>query len=72
MELKELKTPQEVKLGDGHTLEGTAEGTVRLETLLPDGKHKSMQAGNCTLCTKAFLQPPKCLQGSKCWEDDKI
>ena len=37
VELKELKTPQEVKLGDGHTLEGTAEGTVRLETLLPDG-----------------------------------
>ena len=40
VELKKLKTPQEVKLGDGHTLEGTAEGTVRLETLLPDGNTK--------------------------------
>ena len=37
VELRQLTTAQEVTLGDGRSLEGTAEGTVVLETLVPDG-----------------------------------
>ena len=36
-ELRQLKESQEVTLGDGHTLEGTAIGAVKIEALLPDG-----------------------------------
>ena len=39
-ELHPLTRPQEVTLGDGHILEATAEGTVMIETLLPDGSTK--------------------------------
>ena len=39
-EIKALDTPQEVTLGDGHILQGTAEGIVTLETLLPDSNSK--------------------------------
>ena len=35
--MKKLEPPLQVTLGDGHSLEGTAEGTVVIETLLPDG-----------------------------------
>ena len=34
---KELLNKQAVTLGDGHTLDGTGIGTVKIETLLPDG-----------------------------------
>ena len=51
-ELNVLKKPQEVSVGDGHVLEATAEGTVPLQMLLPDG---SMQ--NCSL--KNMLLVPK-------------
>ena len=47
--LRELQTPQEVTLGDGRTLEGTAEGTVKLETLLPDGTTKTCRLENVLL-----------------------
>ena len=33
---KELSNKQAVTLGDGHTLDGTGIGTVKIETLLPD------------------------------------
>ncbi len=39
-EIKMLESPQDVTLGDGHPLQATAEGTVTLETLLPDGSTK--------------------------------
>lgn len=35
--MEKLEPPLQVTLGDGHSLEGTAEGTVVIETLLPDG-----------------------------------
>ena len=39
--LRPLETPMEVTLGDGRSLKAIAEGTVRMETLLPDGNtHK--------------------------------
>ena len=41
---KQLAESQEVTLGDGHTLNGTGIGTVRIETLLPDGNSR-----RCTL-----------------------
>ena len=34
---RHLRETQEVTLGDGHTLDGTAIETMRIETLLPDG-----------------------------------
>ena len=51
-ELSGLRRPQEVTLGDGHVLEATAEGTVTLEMLLPDGNSQK-----CTL--KNVLYVPK-------------
>lgn len=39
-EFRSLETPQKVTLGNGHALRATAEGTVTLETLLPDGSTK--------------------------------
>ena len=36
VDFKDLSNTQEVTLGDGHTLDGTGIGTVRIETLLPD------------------------------------
>ena len=50
IELKQLEKIQEVRLGDGRSLDGTAEGTVKLETLLPDGKTK-----NCTVENVLFV-----------------
>ncbi len=41
--IKMLKSPQDVTLGDGHPLQATAEGTVTLETLLPDGSTKKFK-----------------------------
>ena len=52
VELRDLKTPQAVTLGDGHSLEGTAEGTVKLETLLPDGSTKMCRLENVLLVPK--------------------
>ena len=45
-ELNDLERPQEVTLGDGHLLEATAEGTVALRTLLPDGNTKKCSLHN--------------------------
>ena len=49
VELRELQIPQEVTLGDGRSLEGTAEGTVKLETLLPNGTTKKCRLENVLL-----------------------
>ena len=51
-EVSVLEKPQEVSLGDGHVLEATAEGTVPLQMLLPDGSTKK-----CSL--KKVLWIPK-------------
>ena len=48
VELRKLESPQEVTLGDGHSLEGTAEGTVKLETL-PDGRTKKCRLDDVLL-----------------------
>ena len=37
VEFRKLSNTQEVTLGDGHTLDGTGIGVVKIETLLPDG-----------------------------------
>ena len=37
-EWKKLQTPQQVALGDGYELEATAEGSVPMTTLLPNGE----------------------------------
>ena len=51
-ELRMLKTAQQVTLGDGHILEATAEGTVDLETLLPDGNSRKWKLENVLLVPK--------------------
>ena len=51
-EMKSLETPLEVTLGDGHILQATAEGTVTLETLLPDGNTKKCTLKNVLLVPK--------------------
>ena len=47
-----MAAPQDVTLGDGHSLEGTAIGTVKLETLLPDGSTKRCILNNVLLVPK--------------------
>ena len=37
VEFRKLSNTQEVTLGDGHTLDGTGIGVVKIKTLLPDG-----------------------------------
>ena len=37
--MRHLDTPQQVTLGEGSLLEGLVEGTVKLDMILPDGKH---------------------------------
>ena len=51
-EIKGLETPQEITLGDGHVLQATAEGTVTLTTLLPDGNTKECELKNVLLVPK--------------------
>lgn len=51
-ELRMLKDVQEVSLGDGHVLEATAEGTVPLEMLLPDGSKQKCSLKNVLLIPK--------------------
>ncbi len=41
---EDLSNTQEITLGDGHTLDGTGIGTVKIETLLPYGNTR-----NCRL-----------------------
>ena len=53
-DMKDLDTPQQVTLGDGSPLEGPAEGTVKLDMILPDGSTQ-----NCKL--KNVLYVPKLL-----------
>ena len=40
-DFQNFKKPRSVTLGDGHSLEATWQGTVRLEVKLPSGKSKS-------------------------------
>jgi transposase InsO family protein len=44
--MKKLEPPLQVTLGDGHSLEGTAEGTVVIESLLPDGRTATCRLEN--------------------------
>ena len=45
-ELRSLRKPQEITLGDGHVLETTAEGIITLETLFPDGNSQKCNLKN--------------------------
>ena len=44
--LQQLDSPQRVTLGDGNFLEGPAEGTVILDTVLPNGRAKKCRIKN--------------------------
>ena len=61
--MKHLRRPQEVTLGDGHVLEATAEGTVTLEMLLPDGSTKSCSLTNVLYVPKlSYIQLTQCIK----------
>lgn len=51
-ELRKLDDVQEVSLGDGRVLKATAEGTVPLEMLLPDGNTQECSLKNVLLIPK--------------------
>ena len=65
VDFKELSNKQEVTLGDGHTLDGTGIGIVRIETLLPDGTpgsadwRKSCMYQNCPTIYSVSPRPQK-------------
>ena len=46
VDLTQLDTPQQVTLGDGSSLEGPAEGTVILDTVLPSGRTQKCRIEN--------------------------
>ena len=46
VDLVQLDSPQRVTLGDGSSLEGPAEGTVILDTVLPNGRAKKCRIEN--------------------------
>ena len=68
-EIECLKRPQEVTLGDGHSLQATGQGTVSLHMNLPDGKTR-----RCKLLDVLYV--PKLsynrLSVSKATEAEKI
>ena len=72
VDFKELSNKQEVTLGDGHTLDGTGIGTVRIETLLPERKLPEVQTGESLVCTKIVLQLTQCLQGRRSRQHHKF
>ena len=74
VEQKQLKTPQEVTLGDGRSLKGTAEGTVKLETLLPDGGTRMCRMDNVLFVPKlsySLLSVSKASSAGKTVKFDK-
>ena len=71
-EIKALDTPQEVKLGDGHTLQATAEGIVTLETLLPNGKSRMCRLENVLLVPKLSFNILSVSKASKAGKTTKF
>ena len=50
--VRDLDTPQQVTLGDGSPLEGPAEGTVKLDMILPDGSTQNSKLKNALYVPK--------------------
>ena len=74
VDLRKLTSPQKVTLGDGHSLDATAEGTVKLETLLPDGSTKECRLNNVLLVPKlsySLLSVSKASTAGKTTKFDK-
>ena len=46
IDVRHLDTPQQVTLGDGSLLEGPAEGTVKLDMILPGGSTQKCNLKN--------------------------
>ena len=46
IDFKDMSNTQEATLGDGHTLDGTGIGTVKIEALLPDGNTRNCRLEN--------------------------
>jgi len=46
VDMRNLESPQQVTLGDGSPLEGPAEGTIKLEVILPDGNTQKCKLEN--------------------------
>lgn len=74
VEMRQLNIRQEVVLGDGHSLEATAEGTVKLETLLPNGNTQKCTLKNVLLVPKlsySLLSVSKMVEAGKTTKFDK-
>ena len=52
VDLKHLSIPQQVTMGDGSSLEGPAEGTVKLDTILPGGSTQKCRLENVLFVPK--------------------
>ena len=52
VDLRHLSNPQQVTLGDGSSLEGPAEGTVKLDTILPGGSTQKCRLENVLFVPK--------------------
>ena len=67
-ELRSLKKPLQVTLGDGHTLEATGHETVALEMKLPDGIMRTYKLNDVLFVPKPsynLLHVPMATKGGK-------
>ncbi len=67
LKLRLLDTPIDVTLGDGRCLKGIAEGTVKMETLLPDGSIKK-----CSAHPETVVQSTERVQNIRDWEHGQV
>ena len=71
-EMRYLKQPQEIMLGDGHILEAIGVGVVELQSIFAWWKNEKMQTTWCALCTTTLLQLIQCITSIRNVKGDKL
>ena len=74
IDIRHLDTPQQVTLGDGSPLEGLAEGTVKLDMILPDRNTQKCKLNNVLYVPKlsySLLSVSKASEAKKTKKIDK-
>ena len=70
--LRPLSIPQEVTLGDGSSLEGPAEGTVKLDAILPSGNTQKCSLENVLFVPKLSYSLLSVSKASECGKTMKF
>ena len=72
VDLRHLSTPQEVTLGDGSSLEGLAEGTVKFDAILPSGNTQKCSFENALFVPKLSYSLLSVSKASECGKTMKV